>query len=227
MLNVMKKGFTLIELLVVVAIIAILAALLLPALANSKELGRRTVCYNNARQIMIGVLLYADEQRSYMPVGWNGAVSWDVLVTPYGVNTNTIQCPSHKEGTRHYWTNANLDRSKASSGNPGQTGVMSYNFSATLESLDDPAGTVAFTEIRDHDASYAFGGASVPGGGWGSMLFVIEDVFILQYRHLKTETVPYCDGHVESSKEAVLLGPKNERGTHILRKFYRDKSLAR
>ena len=220
-------GFTLIELLVVVAIIAILAALLLPALSHAKELGRRSVCYNNARQIMYGVLHYTDENAAFMPVGWNGQVSWDVLVLPYGVNTNVIQCPSHREGTRHYWTNANIDNNNARSGSEGQTGVMSFNFSAKIEALEDPVSTAAFTEIRDHDASYAFGGRSVPGGGWGSMLYVIEDAFILQYRHLNTETVPFCDGHVESIKESALLGPKNDRGKYLLRNFYRDKSRVR
>ena len=57
------QGFTLIELLVVIAVIAILAALLLPALASAKEDGKTAQCINNLRQIAIMGTLYADDNR--------------------------------------------------------------------------------------------------------------------------------------------------------------------
>ena len=54
-------GFTLIEMLVVIAIIAILAALLLPALSKAKEQGHRAACINNHKQIIEAWLMYAKD----------------------------------------------------------------------------------------------------------------------------------------------------------------------
>ncbi len=54
-------GFTLVELLVVIAIIAILMAILMPALQRVREQGKRAVCLNNLRQLMLAWILYADD----------------------------------------------------------------------------------------------------------------------------------------------------------------------
>jgi len=66
-----KRGFTLVELLVVLAIIAILAALMLPALAGIKGKALRTGCMANLMQINLGVRLYADDHNSALPVSTN------------------------------------------------------------------------------------------------------------------------------------------------------------
>src|ERR1035437_4597115 len=73
-----RAAFTLIELLVVVAIIALLIAMLLPAIAKAKEITRRTLCAANLRSIGIGLRIYANVSEDYLPVGsnTNGALSF-------------------------------------------------------------------------------------------------------------------------------------------------------
>lgn len=56
-----NRGFTLIELLVVIAIIAILAAILFPVFAQSREKARATACLSNQKNIATGILLYSQD----------------------------------------------------------------------------------------------------------------------------------------------------------------------
>jgi len=68
-----RTGFTLIELLVVIAIIAILMAILIPALNRVREQGKRAVCLSNVKQLGLAWVLYADDNDDRIVNGNTGA----------------------------------------------------------------------------------------------------------------------------------------------------------
>lgn len=61
------RGFTLIELLVVIAIIAVLMAVVMPALSRAREMGKRAVCLNNTKSLALAWTLYCSENDGLMP----------------------------------------------------------------------------------------------------------------------------------------------------------------
>ena len=94
-----RFAFTLIELLVVVAIIAILAAILFPALAQTKEAAKQTACLSNSKQLALGALLYAEDCDEVLPPTQNGSfVLWPDLINPYVKNARVRVCPGDSPG---------------------------------------------------------------------------------------------------------------------------------
>jgi prepilin-type N-terminal cleavage/methylation domain-containing protein/prepilin-type processing-associated H-X9-DG protein len=85
-----SRGFTLIELLVVIAIIAILMAILMPALNRGREQGKRAACMNNTKSLALAWNIYADDYDGKM------------------VNANTSLGTANRNGTCWvYWPGLN------------------------------------------------------------------------------------------------------------------------
>ena len=115
------RAFTLIELLVVIAIIGILAALLIPTLARSKESARATACLSNLRQIGLALQLYVQDNENHLPSLTNLGVSavslplttspptLDVVLTNHVSAGKIFACPSDDlrlfelTGTSFWW----------------------------------------------------------------------------------------------------------------------------
>ena len=88
-----KGGFTLIELMVVIAIIAILAALLLPALAKAKTKANGISCMSNNKQIVLAWLMYAGDNANFLAgcLGdWRSGKVWVPGNLDFSSNRNNI-----------------------------------------------------------------------------------------------------------------------------------------
>ncbi|HEY3864413.1 MAG TPA: prepilin-type N-terminal cleavage/methylation domain-containing protein [Verrucomicrobiae bacterium] len=139
------RAFTLIELLVVVAIIAILAALLLPALAGAKEQGRSINCRSNLRQLQMCWEMYGNDYRGTLcPNDWidtidvatlkqfswcNGNARVDTnttniqagLLFPYDTSTAIYHCPSDMSPVQDPNTAQPLSQARTRSYNMSQS----------------------------------------------------------------------------------------------------------
>ncbi|MGE4285261.1 MAG: type II secretion system protein [Phycisphaerae bacterium] len=101
------KAFTLIELLVVISIIAMLMAILMPALSKAREQAKKIVCGNHYRQQSLGVTMYAESNNSYVPIvaPTPGYWAWDIsfwttdMISQYGgIDDNEVFfCPANKD----------------------------------------------------------------------------------------------------------------------------------
>lgn len=120
-----QPGFTLVELLVVISIIALLLAILLPALSRARDLANRTKCASNIRGKTQADLLYATERGGRLP-DWSDSYDQfattqtynkypygisiavrDVMAEAYGLTRESFYCPNNDFwNTDYYWEKA-------------------------------------------------------------------------------------------------------------------------
>ena len=154
----LKGGFTLIELLLVIAIIAILAALLMPALAVAQAKGKRTACLNNLKQSALAFQLYSADNEGKLapnlPLSRAGSNCW-VLGDMKVVSDSTNKTLIHQGKFFPYASQVTLYRCPA---DPSRTGgeprVRSYSMngwigSRYMEIYSQPKGFRTF--VRDSE----------------------------------------------------------------------------
>jgi len=104
-----KKGFTLIELLVVIAIIAVLMAILMPALNRAREQGRRIVCEHNLKSLTLAWVMYADDNDDKIV---NGAGGFHYMAngsnTSNGSASGIVERAWVGKGWGNNWDNSNV-----------------------------------------------------------------------------------------------------------------------
>ena len=206
-----KEGFTLIELLVVIAIIAVLMAILMPALNRVREQGRRAVCLNNLRQLSLAWNLYADDNDEKMVNGDTGEYSihqnetpwvlkdWrtedmdvkrnailDGALFPYCKDLKLYKCPTGKRGELRTYAVVDAMNCKGWTGRAGMEG------SVMLKKR---------TDIRNPGQRFVFlddgGVGDAHLGGW--TCYVKDDQWWdpPPIRHGKGTNVSYADGRSE------------------------------
>jgi prepilin-type processing-associated H-X9-DG protein len=105
-------GFGLVELITVVALIGLLVALLLPTLQLARQASKRTLCASNLRQLGAVIVLYANNNRGWIPrdatLSRPDRPGWPMLLAAYLVRRQgvteaelpdiaVLQCPSHPQ----------------------------------------------------------------------------------------------------------------------------------
>jgi prepilin-type processing-associated H-X9-DG protein/prepilin-type N-terminal cleavage/methylation domain-containing protein len=221
-----NDAFTLIELLLVIAIIAILAALLLPALSRSQAEAKRIQCLSNLRQMEVAAQVYvADNDGSYPVAYWlvtengvNISEAWDLTTiagSPNRVipgllwegqgNPQVQQCPSFTGGANWLtdpYTGYNYNTSYLGHGQ-GETIPAPAKNSAVLH----PAKTVIFGDGQYAGGADKFMRAPFPNPGdanfWGR-------AFGTQgFRHNGRSNAAFCDGHAESLSACCTNNSEN------------------
>lgn len=91
------RAFTLIELLIVIAIIAVLMAVIVPALNRAREMGKRAVCLNNTKSLALAWTLYCSDQDGQMPSSRGIAASGWVRGLSGTYQNRPIEAPKEEQ----------------------------------------------------------------------------------------------------------------------------------
>ncbi|MCK6486829.1 MAG: DUF1559 domain-containing protein [Planctomycetes bacterium] len=188
------RAFTLIELLVVVAIVAVLAGMLLPAVNQVRSAARGAVCANNLRQLGIGFQAYAGDWDGRLAVYDSGQnTPWHQwfyhCLPPYFEDGRTwarvVDCPSFKVATGYthdYTLNQSL----------GLDGGNGLRLPRPLAQIAQPAATVlSWDSARGWNTVARFDIQGLNGSGPGMTHFTEV--------HNGRASILFVDGHIAAN----------------------------
>ena len=203
-----KHSFTLIELLIVIAIIAILASMLLPALNSAREKAKQTQCLNNLKQIGQVMLQYNNDWDEWIyPCRETSNATdsaqpfWFTVYNDIVKNENIFHCPSH---TDFSFTKNNLSYGYNYGGGDG-SGVA--NFGLGLYWSHEKEHATKLSQIK-HPSNFITIADSAGEGNYGYQISPHNASFhVSSDRHSKSGNVLWGDGHAsrEHTKELNVV----------------------
>jgi len=219
------RAFTLVELLVVIGIIAILVAILLPALAAANEQSRSLKCLSNLHQLSLATEMYCNANDGYYPLAYYTATSsttltnanWD-FTTIRNLHTGAVtvvpgllwpatnaapvqQCPSYQgpsNTTADPFTGYNYNASYLGGGQAGAGSSMVWLAPAKASQVRRPSRCALFGDGQYYNGADKFMRSPFPGPG--DIFFGVNSpsAGTQGYRHRNRTNVVFCDGHTDS-----------------------------